>query len=404
MPHKDGRSKRDRSRPGSSGSRSGSKSGFGDRKLRSGDERSEAIAQGMIRAEKIYRILKDLSVRLLPRGQTPKTPIRILLDPEASPSDFARHLVESILASGPKAPSGTHAFTLGRIYCYHCDSNDCEHAAPPDHLSVFRGYLPTGYPLWDGLSTVLLDQGDSRIDALVDEHEPEVLARDQHRGELKSEQLKVFGRDSRLYDILGQVVAGYLPLPRGQAGGRLAVTFQTVRCLERSRWRFRLNVLGRLPDGTDLAKHLLLEPEIALDGLLGRTRKRLEELELRRMPPGTFDHPDHPVRPLLTQLARGVERIYRRQKRRTRHAADRRHDRPQVGLALKDLKRAGRERFYHDERKGTFIVIGPKWRIHVFGEDGLHVDEYGPDPGKGVQADVSIGDGGAPQRQTNKKR
>jgi len=51
----------------------------------------------------------------------------------------------------------------------------------------------------------------------------------------------------------------------------------------------------------------------------------------------------------------------------------RRAERPAVGLALKDLKKAQQDRILFDEKHRTFIVIGPKWRVHVFGHDHKHV-------------------------------
>jgi hypothetical protein len=387
----------------------------------------------MAAAEEVYGRLLDVYRRLLSKksrdpggrdGGDEAVPITFI--PDGDGEAFARRLVDVIRARGD-GRGGVTSFEEGRVFCYNCESTACGHAAPPSHLSVFQGYTPTGLPLWNEFISVLHERRDERIDDLVDDS-AEVVALWQKSIELKSEQLRVFGRTSALYDILGQVVAGYLPLPRGfgaparngrpgsarraNGRGRMAVTVQIVRCLTRNRPRLRLNVIGRVDAESaaassdvlqgcgDLVDLLKLEPERDLEGLFRRARRKLEEIELKlrsdrdggepasaRSSPATaapgrrgrprkrFNRGDclEAVTPLLTRLARGIESIYRRRRRRTRHASDRREARPAVGLALKDLENAHPDRVLFDELEHTFIAVGPKWRVHVFGRDGRHV-------------------------------
>jgi hypothetical protein len=359
-------------------------------------------------AVEIYRKLRDLHLRLAGReGDDGVEALSISFHPDGDEAAFARRIIDAFRARGEGDRKTPH-FEEGRVYCYHCESAGCEHARPPGNLSVFAGYTPTGFPVWSDFFTVLLERRDPRIDELIEEP-PEVVALYQKPVELKAEQLRVFGRDSSLYDIVGQVVAGYLPLPRGVAGSRglgfsggpggrnaagapartrsrAALTVQAVNCRIGKRHRLRLNVIGcaaARPGGSDggdvrqfvdVADLLKLEPEPELQGFLTRARKKLEEIGFRnRFGPNERDEAADRAQPVLTRLARGIESIYRRRRRRTQHAAERRTERPAVGMALKDLEKAHPDRLLFDEVEHTFVAIGPKWRVHVFGRDGRHV-------------------------------
>jgi len=346
----------------------------------------------MARAEKIYEELLALYLSIVgdDRDEGDRKPLPLSFDPDGDGAAFGRRLIDALEARvASRSRSGP--FVAGRVYCYHCESSLCDHARPPDHLSVFAGYGPTGQTEWVGFSSLLLDRGDHRIDAVVDETPEKVVAIRQGPEELKNEQLGVFGRESIIYDIVGQVAAGYLPLPRGREQGRTAITIQAVRTLDDNRPTLRVNVIGRVPQTGesdrspcgDLLDFLKLEPEPELEGVFGRARKKLEELDLKFR----FSDPPGParrrrlspaeraaaVRPVLTRIARGIESIFRRRRRRTRHAAERRAERPAVGMALKDLGKCHVDRVLFDELDRTFVVLGPKWRTHIFGRDGRHV-------------------------------
>jgi len=343
----------------------------------------------MAQAERIYEELLELYRAVVGDDRDAK-PLPISFDPGGDGTAFGRRLIDALEA---RAASGARSgpFVAGRVYCYNCESSLCDHARPPDHLSVFAGYGPTGVAEWVGFSTLLLERKDDRIDSVIDENPERVVAIRQGPGELKNEQLRVFGRESMIYDIVGQVASGYLPLPRGREQGRTAVTIQAVRTLDNNLPKLRINVIGRIASFgeadqarcTDLLDLLKLEPEPELDGLFSRARKKLDDLDLRFR----FEDPAGParrkrmsrseraaaVRPVLTRLARGIESVFRRRSRRTRHAIERRNERPAVGMALKDLGNCHPDRVLFDELDRTFVVLGPKWRTHIFGRDGRHV-------------------------------
>ena len=80
------------------------------------------------------------------------------------------------------------------------------------------------------------------------------------------------------------------------------------------------------------------------------------------------------VEPHLKELARTFERFYRQAGRRTAHLETRRREggRP-THMALDDLRRARPGALYRDEKNGTYIVLGPRGRTHVFNPDGKHI-------------------------------
>jgi hypothetical protein len=340
-----------------------------------------SLGKEMEKAEEVYKILLELYEDVTggssesARGSASGKPdmISLAFRPDGDAASFVLDLIDTLKErrqeSGAPAP-----FTEGRVYCYHCDSTACDHAAPPNHLSVFCGYTPTGFPVWDEFFAVLLEHKDPRIDYLM-EGDGEIVSLIQEKAALRAEQLQIFGKHSRLYDIKGQVVAGYLPLPRGDAQARTAVTIQAVRAPDNGKQGLYLNVIGRIPDGRDLVDYLSHHPEPDLEGLFRSARKKLESLPPPRRsnkkrvstPPGGS------LFSVLRHTARGLERMDRRNRRRTRHASRRGEERPAVGLAMKDLDRVQPDRFLYDELHHTFIVTGPKWRIHVFAQDGRHV-------------------------------
>jgi hypothetical protein len=83
---------------------------------------------------------------------------------------------------------------------------------------------------------------------------------------------------------------------------------------------------------------------------------------------------------VLRRFARDVERGGRQRVRRTRHAEDRRGERP-VGKAMDDVRGAALEAFFNDEKTNTRVVCGPQGRTHVFNADGRHVTTFVLPPG-----------------------
>ena len=77
---------------------------------------------------------------------------------------------------------------------------------------------------------------------------------------------------------------------------------------------------------------------------------------------------------ILQRLSRNLERIYRQRQRRTRHSQVRHLDRRRpAATAFRDALRADKESIFRDVEEKTWVVIGPKNRVHIFNDQALHV-------------------------------
>lgn len=303
---------------------------------------------------------------------------------------FDPPLVDQLTEGLQDARADRGAFRRGRAYCFRCGTALCEHAAPPACPSVFAGYGPTGLPEWQDFAQVLIERRDERVDRLFDEHPP-TLAVLQLGHDLRLRQLSSFGRASKTYALLGQVVAGYFPArpPDARAAPeRVALSFQAVEVRDAAGApRVTLNVLGRHPQEPDLAEALASgwEPsvfrarEIALRDLEAAGRqaaaareagRAAEALQAMRRVPG-----------ILRRLAESLERGGRQLMRRTRHAEERRTERRPVHKAVEDALSAPPGRVFHDTRTGGFVACGEQGRAHVFSAEGRHVTSFVLKPG-----------------------
>jgi hypothetical protein len=236
---------------------------------------------------------------------------------------------------------------------------------------VFAGYGPTGLPLWKDLATLALERKDPRIDDLYRDP-PIPFSIVQHGEDLVSAQLPVYGKRSGIYRILGQVSVGYLSLPTGPRSERVAAAL-TLQAVEagRGRQRVYLNVIGRLADGTDLWRFLEEEPDSRLADALRTARERLTEFRFRRR---RGRPPAHEAMATLSRLARNLDRIFRQQVRRTKHSQDRHLNRERpAAAALRDAIEARPEEIFRDVSESTWVVIGPRSRVHIFNDQGKHI-------------------------------
>jgi hypothetical protein len=299
---------------------------------------------------------------------------------------FVPPLAEQIGRQVEDAQAGRGLYQAGHAFCFRCESSQCAHAAPPSPLSVFRAYTQTGMAEWQDLHQAFVEARDERVDRLFDER-PQVLTRVQLGRDLRDRQLSSFGRSSKTYSILGQVVTGYFLMPRSYAGSddtrRLAVTFQVVETrASNGELCLRLNTLAGLTEGRDIEDLLTSEwepwvyraRELAIRALEGierraraaQTRQQTDDLHaaLRRVPV------------ILRRLAEFLERGYRQGRRRTHHVEDRRQEHRPVHKALDDVREAPLEAFFYDERSAAFVVCGPQGRAHVFNVAGRHVTSF----------------------------
>jgi len=301
---------------------------------------------------------------------------------------FDPPLADQLAAQLEDAQAGWDVYRKGRVYCFRCESSECEHARPDSPHAVFRGYAPNGLPEWSDLAQVLLAVRDSRVDRLY-EAKAGPVALMQLGGELKERQLSSFGKSSKTYAVLGQVVAGYFSLNAPEENsGEVAVTLQAVEMrTERGALCLKLNVLARIPGGEDIGNllgggwqpglHRALEVAARQLGGIeqGAAAARAEgdgeraRVQLRRVPS------------VLRELAESIERAGRQQGRRTRHAEVRRKEQRPVHKAVEDARAAAASMIFCDEKAGTMIVCGPQGRAHAFAPDGRHVTSFILRPG-----------------------
>ena len=349
----------------------------------------EEAAKALHRAEQIFielrALLRDaLRPRLGSRSlsRTIRLDLSLELNPfpdrlsPGAPSEeraFAERLLGNIQRAVEDEMDRDAPFPQGRVHCFWCGGFDCAHAAPEGPRTTFAGYGPTGLPLWKDFATVALERRDPRIDDLYSDP-PVPLAILQVGRDLASAQLPVYGKHSGLFRILGQVAVGYLSLLPGPGPERIqvALTFQAVEVFRGRRPHVHLNVLGRLPDGADLWRFLEEEPDSRLADALRSARGRLQETALRR------EHRSAVREKIavasLARLARNLDRIFRQSTRRTRHAQERHRDRERpAAAALRDAISARPESILRDMAKSTWVIIGPRCRVHFFNDAGQHV-------------------------------
>jgi hypothetical protein len=271
----------------------------------------------------------------------------------------------------------------GRIYCYHCDSAECPHSVPPRPSSVFGGYSATGLPRWPELAQVMLDLKHPKVDLLYQTSGQDVAAAFMEADLLKCRQLNVFGRLSKTYDILGQVVFGFLYLkPRDEhfpEPQRVAFTLQAVetRRLDGSP-RLELNVLGRLWDGTSAIDAMRGPYQMRILQLITDARRRIQQMNPRGKRGKSTSarlKADIPARAMhiLREMARSLERIGRQTGRRTAHAEERRDGNRPTSKAWEDAASASMDHILWDVHRHTVVVLGSRNRVHVFSPEGRHV-------------------------------
>jgi hypothetical protein len=267
-----------------------------------------------------------------------------------------------ILRAARRWAAASDAWRRGRVFCYRCESAECEHSAPPRPQSVFAGYGPTGIAQWADLAQFLLDLKDDRVEELFREP-PATVARLVYGRELKGRQLRPFGRGSKRYDLLAQMVAGYFGT---RPGALFAVTVQAVESrYPDGRTRISLNLIGSEPaepafrDAVRAARMRAqsLEEDLALGPGSAERRSEL----LRRVPG------------VLAEMGRSIERAARQHDRRTRHAEARRGERRPTQAAARDAREASDASIFADDERGTLIVVGPRGRVHAFTPGGRHV-------------------------------
>ncbi len=269
------------------------------------------------------------------------------------------------------------AFCPGVVYSFFVEGADPATGSPPTPRDVFCGYSETGVPKFCSLLDFAIEKKDSGVEELASDKGRVVILKSA-REDLVEDRLPDFERRNRAYDIRGQVVLGYFH-QRTEAGPeRFAVTVQLVRSSTRSRAvRLGLNVIGQLPDGQPAYKLILEQPEHPLARLIHNSDRSLARInqELKRLPVAKrLSHAAAAAEGILADMTLGQERHTRRESWRTSHAQKRAKtgERP-TGCARADLGRAKTNHVLLDLAAKTFVILGPKGRIHVFNDGGKHV-------------------------------
>jgi len=277
------------------------------------------------------------------------------------------------------------AYRDGHAYCFRCQDPACLHSRPGSTLEVFSGYDQTGCPQWTELAQFLLDQKDDRVDRLFDPAAP-LITRQIRGKDLRARQLAPFGRSSKTFSLLGQVVTGYISFidKASRERERLAITYQAVEARDASgRIALRLNRICALPDDLELAElaegrfDYVLRAEAtardALEQLAWKLANRSADVPLGKIMGR--------VPEVLRKLCRDLDHGQRQSGRQTRHARERRQIRRPVDMAMADLRRVKPAQMYEDLKTRAVVICARKGRCHVFNPDGKHVTSFVVQPG-----------------------
>ncbi len=329
--------------------------------------------------EEIQRLHGDLIARKQVSGALSRdaecnaVELRLKLSATGKPVPSTRSLFDQLADSVESLTRREATFPRGHVYCHRCRSFTCKHSLPVDSRHVFAGYTQTGEPSWREFATVLLERRDPRIDQLY-KTQPSPVALLQDARELTQEQLAVYGKWSRDFQILGQVALGYLPISENGNRVSLAVCFQAVQTGGITGPSI-LNIVGTIPDRGPAVEFLESRPDPRISNALLTTRRLLRDLTLlecsRRRRSALLRTK---ATAILQRLSRNLERIFRQRQRRTRHSQVRHLDRRRpAATAFRDALQADKESIFRDVEERTWVVIGPKNRVHIFNDNALHV-------------------------------
>ena len=174
------------------------------------ERRSKAVTDAL------RTLIRDFHSSQFPQhegGGKPQT-LQLTLDVDPSADwelSFTPDLADQLVRQLEDAEAGAGQFIDGAVYSFHAETSDDTSCRPPSLTEVFAGYSSLGHPQWKEFAQVLIDQKDDRAGDLYDARSPLVCVV-QYGNELKKELLASYGRASKTFSILGQVVAGYLAL------------------------------------------------------------------------------------------------------------------------------------------------------------------------------------------------
>ena len=297
-------------------------------------------------------------------------------NPEEKSSAAAASFIEAQLKRQAEEVADRSAvFPTGKVYCHWCRNFECPHSEPSTPRQAFAGYSPTGQPEWIELTGILLQRKDPRV-GLLHRRNPATLTLVQSGRELANEQLPTYGKRSGVYRILGQMTIGYLSagLDSRRAENHYALSLQAVQAGS-GRGPISLNIIGRLPDGRSGLRSVEEAESPRLLDSIRKAGRHLSDIEVSSIPKRRRSREkQRRVLDTLRRLSRNIERIYRQQTRRTHHAETRHRNKARPSSkALSDAIEAKDSSVHRDVEENTWVVLGPKNRVHIFNDSGLHI-------------------------------
>lgn len=342
-------------------------------------------------ADALRTFVRDMTVDAATIAPGDMEPIELdlrmrLIPGESWQLDFDPPLAQQLLPQLEDALADRDVYQRGAVYDYRSGSARSPECRPPEPRAVFDGYDAMGVPQWCELTQALLKVADERVDQLYAKP-PRLLTLIQSGKEVKKEQLKSFGRSSKTYVVLGQVVAGFLRLPNSQAAPdgdrRLALTCQAVETRGvGNRARLHLNILSGVPGGGDVRDLLADDWEPGAARALRSAERELQRLEKQlgharqEGVQADINRVMRKVPGILRRLAQDLERGHHQARRRTRHAEERRQGQRPVHKAVDDTQAARPEDIFFDEKRQTLVVCGKHHRAHAFNSAGRHVTSF----------------------------
>ncbi len=292
--------------------------------------------------------------------------LRVPLDEQADVRRAAGEAVGQILQRVQEVREHERALRPGSVFCYFTGNADADHCKPSEPRQVFEGYSSTGKPIFSDFVTMAIERKDPGLDQLLGGDDV-VLTHVTMGRVLRTQQLAVFGSNSPVFKILGQVDCGLFRVLG--ADQKCAFSFQLLRgtTLE-GKPRLRLHAVGKV-ELMDLADPGLLN-------ILSRFQRHLDTEAMRMQGQAQSGEVDEEafVRPLLQELAQKLAGRARSAGRRTQHAVERsdQGQRP-TPRAYPDAVEANDDAILWDTEQSTVIVLGGKGRVHVFTPLARHV-------------------------------
>ena len=294
----------------------------------------------------------------------------------------AKHLYDTL---HQRIEAGASSWVDGTVWDFQSGDPESPHRRPPSDRHTFAGYTATGKPTWVPFVDLCLELRPPGLDSLFTT-KPGVVVISQTDEALGEARLDGFGDGGQTFRILGQVVAGLLPLDLSREDGDRGVL--TVQIVARTDTdgvlRVHLNHLGISARAIHFgaASGPPRNPAEQLRRTLRQSQKRLDGIARK----SGMDSPgalEVAVSPVLARLRSDVARIFAGDRGRTAHAKTRHQSgqRP-TSVARSEAENATDERILTDERRATYVVLGRKGRAHVFAGDGRHVTSLRLEPGE----------------------